>query len=201
MAPPTVRKLPPQNLAGSGIQTPAADAVTLDERYMPFAAGRSWTYKVRSNSAGKADEGTVTWKIDEAGKDNSGVTIISTMGGENHTLSNKVVKNADGTVTITSTTDGKTQTQTVKPEEMPAGSENPAQGPGGGQAKAMQGAKDKVTVAAGTFDAVKIVNKLPDGKGEIVAWYAPDVGMVKQDIQATTDQGAITSSMELQAYK
>jgi hypothetical protein len=200
--PPTVRTVParPRNQPASEPAAGGSATITLDQTFMPFAAGRSWTYNVRSTANGKSDDGTVTWTVDAASADNTAVTVASDVGGQKHTVSNKVVKNADGTVTITSTTDGQTQTQTVKPE---AGQQtDQAQGPGaGGAGQGMQGTADSITVPAGTFDAVKVVNQLPEGKGTITAWYAPDIGMVKQDIQATTDSGPVSSIMELAAYK
>jgi hypothetical protein len=64
----------------------------------------------------------------------------------------------------------------------------------------MQGMPESVTVPAGTFEAVKVVTQLPEGKGSITAWYVPDIGMVKQDIQATTENGPVTSTMALSAH-
>ena len=198
---------PPTTLVAPVSQQPAtpaapvaasgSDMVTMDQRYTPFAAGKSWTYKVHSASQGKVDDGTVTWTVEEAAADKTSVTVASTLNGQSHTVTNKVLKNADGSVTITSITDGQSQTQTVKPEDAQAQS----QVPGAGQAAAMQGTKDTVTVAAGKFDAIKIVNTLSEGKGQLVAWYAPDIGLVKQEVQATTDQGPVASTMELTSYK
>jgi hypothetical protein len=173
--------------------------VTLDQRFMPFAAGRSWTYQVSSTANGKTDAGQVTWTVDSASPDDTAITVRSTVGGTTHTVSNRVVKNADATITITTTTDGQVQTQTVKPEDIPAGAQSP-QGPGAGSAAAMQGMPESVTVPAGTFEAVKVVTQLPEGKGSITAWYVPDIGMVKQDIQATTENGPVTSTMALSAH-
>jgi hypothetical protein len=174
-----------------------SDMVTLDQRFMPFAAGRSWTYQVSATSAGKTDEGQVTWTVDNANPDDTAITVRSTVGGTTHTVSNRVVKNADATITITTTTDGQVQSQTVKPEDMPAGQSPQAPG---AAAAAMQGSSETVTVPAGTFEAVKVVTQLPEGKGSITAWYVPDIGMVKQDIQATTDTGPVTSMMALTAH-
>jgi hypothetical protein len=200
--PPTVRTLPrPRTPSPSSDAGSSGDMVSLDQSFMPFATGRSWTYQVRSTSSGKTDEGTIQWTVDSANPDNTAVTVISNVGGQQHTVSNQVAKNADGTVTITTISDGKKQVQTVKPEEMPQGSQSQAQGPGASQGTALQGTKDPISVPAGAFEAVKIVNDLPEGKGKITAWYAPNIGMVKQLIEATTDQGPITSNMELSAYK
>lgn len=197
--PPTVHHLPSPATPSATPSAPAG-SVTLDTSYMPFAAGRSWTYNVRSTANGKTDDGTVTWSVDTANDATTAVTVASNVGGAQHTISNQVTKNADGTVTITSTTDGQTQTQTVKPDSLPSGSQ--AQGPGAAsQGQTLQGTPDHVTVPAGSFDAIKVVNQLPDGKGSITAWYAPQIGMVKQAIEATTDQGPVTSQMELASYK
>lgn len=142
----------------------------------------------------------MTWTVNEAGDDVTSVTIDSDAGGQKQTVTNKVVKNSDGTVTITTTTNGQSQSQTVKPEDAANLTGGP-QGANGSSAQQPRGTPDTITVGAGTFDTLKVINQLPENQGTVTAWYAKDVGLVKQEIQAQTQQGNVRSTMELVAYK